>query len=142
MHPFQILLMISPFDMDKILQIEKELTEASPENIQSISALMELGGRIAGYIAFTGSEVAKAKRELLNAKKAAYFNAMEQLRKQGKDVAPSLVKDYVGTMVAKEEERYLLCDRMNASCTHTLMFLNVCISALKTEMATINSYNK
>lgn len=128
--------------MDKILQIEKELIEASPENIQSISALMELGGRIATYIAFTGSEVAKAKRELLNAKKTAYFKTMEQLKKEGKDVAPSLVKDYVGTMVSNEEERYLLCDRMNAACTHQLTFINVCISALKTEMATISSYNK
>jgi ribosomal protein L20 len=128
--------------MDKILEIEQELIEASPENIQSISYLMEIGGRIAGYIAFTGSEVAKAKRVLLNAKKAAYFKTMEQLKKEGKDVAPSLVKDYVGTMVAKEEERYLLCDRMNAACTHQLTFINVCISALKTEMQTINFHNK
>lgn len=128
--------------MDKLNQIEQELISANPENVQSISALMDLGGRLATYIAYTGSEVAKAKKALLLAKKAAYFKAMEDLRSKGKEVAPSLVKDFVSTMCADQEERYLLCERMNAATTHTLEFVRTCISALKTEMATINSYNR
>jgi len=128
--------------MDKIQEIEQELINNNPEQLQSISALMDLGGRLSSYIAYTGSEVAKAKKALLMAKKAAYFKAMEELKNKGKEVAPSLVKDFVSTMCANEEERYLLCDRMNASCTHTLEFIRTCISALKTEMATINSYNR
>ena len=128
--------------MDKLNQIEKELIEADPETMQSVNSLIELGSRLATYIAYTGSEVAKAKKALLMAKKAAYYKAMEDLRKQGKEVAPSLVKDFVSTMCADQEERYLLCERMNAATTHQLDFIRTCISCLKTEMATINSYNR
>lgn len=127
--------------MDKIKIIEQELAAYAPETMQSISALMEMGARLSTYIAYTGSETAKAKKALLIAKKQAYFKAMEDLRAKGKEVAPSLVKDFVNTMVADQEEHYLLCDRMNAAATHTLDFIRTCISALKTEMQTINSYN-
>lgn len=128
--------------MDKLKQIEQELINSNPEQIQSISALMELGSRLANHIAFTGSEVAKAKKALLLAKKQAYFKAMEDLKNKGKEVAPSLVKDFVQTMCAEQEERYLLCDRMNATATHTLDFVRTCLSCLKAEMQTINSYNQ
>lgn len=127
--------------MDKIKQIEQELITIAPEQMQSISALMEMGARLSTFIAYTGSETAKAKKALLIAKKQAYFKAMEDLKNKGKEVAPSLVKDFVSTMCAEQEEHYLLCDRMNAAATHTLDFIRSCISALKTEMATINSYN-
>lgn len=121
-----------------VLEIEKQLQGLNAASVQSIPLLMEMGTRIAGWIAFTGQAQAEAKRALLLAKKTAYHEAMKQLKEQGKEVAPSLVKDYVSTMCADQEANYILCDRVNAACTHTLTFINVCLSCLKEEMKAIN----
>ena len=127
--------------MISVQQIDHELISLKPESIQSITMLMELGVKIASWIAFTGQEMANAKKQLLVAKKQAYHAAMADLKKQGKEVAPSLVKDYVSTMCSEQEGYYLLCDRTNAAATHTLTFLNVCLSCLKEEMKAINYNN-
>jgi hypothetical protein len=126
---------------DKLQKIESWLLEIKPESMQSITQLIELGAQLSQYIAFTGGEVARLKGAYLVAKKAAYHSAMNKLKEEGKEVAPSLVKDYVGTMVGEKEERWLLADRLNAAMTHQLDFVRTCISALKTEMQTINNYN-
>lgn len=125
----------------KIYEIEEQLINLDPAKMQSISELMDLGARVGSWIAYSGGEQARAKKALLTAKKQAYKDALAQLKKEGKDVAPSLVKDYVGTLVGDQEEYYLLCDRVNAACTHFLTFCNVCISALKEEMKAINYHS-
>lgn len=121
-----------------VQDIDKQLINMDASSVQSIPLLMEMGTRIAGWIAFTGQAQAEAKRMLLLAKKQAYHDAMKQLKEQGKEVAPSLVKDFVSTMCADQEAHYILCDRVNAACTHTLVFINVCLSVLKEEMKAIN----
>lgn len=125
----------------KLKQIESWLQSIQPETMQSITPLIELGAQLSQYIAYTGSEVARLKKVYLKAKKEAYTFVLNKLRDEGKNVAPSLVKDYVGTLVADEEEEWMLADRLNASMTHQLDFVRTCISALKTEMQTINNYN-
>lgn len=122
-------------------EIDNWLQKINPDQMQAITPLIELGAQIAQYIAYTGSEVSKLKRSYQKAKKQAYYTTLERLKKEGKDVAPSLVKDYVGTLVADEEEQLILAERLNAALTHTLDFIRTCISALKTEMQTINNYN-
>lgn len=122
-------------------EIENWLQNIQPETMQAITPLIELGAQLSQHIAFTGGEVARLKKTYLVKKKAAYHEAMNKLKAEGKEVAPSLVKDYVGTMVAEQEEQWMLADRLNAAMTHQLDFVRTCISALKTEMQTINNYN-
>jgi hypothetical protein len=124
-----------------INQIEEWLINLKPDDMQSISQLIEVGQEAAVYIAYSGGEVARCKRAYLNAKRAAYNTAITKLKEQNKDVPPSLVKDYITTIVAKEEEAFILADRVNASLTHTLDFIRTCISALKAEMQSL-SYQK
>lgn len=124
--------------MTTVPYIENELTKLDPSKIQSIPMLMDIGIKVSGWIAFTGQAQANAKRDLLLAKKKAYHEAMKELKDKGKEVAPSLVKDYVSTLCADQEAHYILCDRTNAACTHTLTFINVCLSCLKEELKALN----
>lgn len=126
---------------DKLISIEQRLISISPDKMQSPSALIELGAELAQIIAYTGGEVARLKKAYQVAKMEAYKSAMGKLKAEGKDVAPSLVKDYVNTMVSEQEYRYILAERLNASATHTLDFCRSCLSMLKQEMATIQNYN-
>lgn len=122
-------------------EIEQELLNLETSRMQSISELMDLGKKVASWMAYTGGEMARAKKAYLQSKKQAYKDALDKLRSEGKEVAPSLVKDYVGTLVSDQEEYYLLCDRINAACTHYLTHINVCLSCLKEELKAITYGN-
>ena len=131
------------FDMkDQLEQINDTLQKLAPEQMQSIAALTTLGAAMAGYIAYTGHCKAKALRELQIAKKQAYKAVLAELKERGKEPAPSLVKDYVGTLCSEHEYVYALAERTNAACTHTLDLIRSCLSALKAEMQTVNYYNQ
>ena len=126
---------------DQLEQISESLQKLKPDQMQSIAALTTLGAAMAGYIAFTGHCKAKALRELQVAKKQAYRAVLAELKEKGKEPAPSLVKDYVGTLCSDHEYVYALAERTNAACTHTLDLIRSCLSALKEEMRTINYQN-
>lgn len=109
------------------------------EKIQSITLLIEDVGTLVKVMAFVNNQMAIAKKELNEAKTREYQNVMASLEAQGKNGAPSLVKDYVNSKCSTQMYHYDLCERCSRTIVHTIEALRTCISALKTE-AQYSSY--
>jgi ABC-type taurine transport system substrate-binding protein len=111
------------------------------ENIQSISVLIEDVGTLVKAMAFVNNQMAVAKKELNEAKTKAYTQVMGSLEAQGKNGAPSLVKDYINSKCSQEMYNYDVCERCSRTIVHTIDALRTCISALKVEMSYSNYSN-
>jgi len=113
-----------------------QLQAVTPQTLESISACTEYGSKLAGWIAYTGLAKAQAKRELLAKKK----ETIENLIKENHRLTPANFKEYVTASVSLEEYNFELADRTNAAATHQLDLVRSILSALKTEMSSINFY--
>jgi hypothetical protein len=119
-----------------IIEINLQLQAVTPQTLETISACTEYGSKLAGWIAYTGLAKAQAKRDLLQKKK----ETIDKLINDGHRLTPANFKEYVTASVSGEEYIYELADRTNAAATHQLDLIRSILSALKTEMASINFY--
>jgi hypothetical protein len=124
--------------MISILEINSELQKVEASTLESIGACTEYGAKLAGWIAYTGLMKAQAKRDLLQKKK----ETIERLMIENHRLTPANLKEYVTASVSMEEYIFELADRTNAAATHQLDLVRSILSALKTEMASVNFYNK
>jgi len=124
--------------MQTISEINEQLQQITPSTLESIGACTEYGAKLAGWIAYTGLAKAQAKRELLQTKK----ETIEKLIKENHRLTPAMFKEYVTASVSDQEYNFELADRTNAAATHQLDLVRSILSALKTEMQSINFYNK
>lgn len=116
--------------------IDTELQSIDQEAIktQNINYLMELGLKIAGWISFTGNEMAKAKKIWSDKKAKVYQDVRLSMKAIGDDYKPMVFKDYVAAKCAQEEYGYDSIERTHRSCERVLDFIRTCISALKSEL--------
>ncbi len=121
-----------------ITEINTQLQAVTPQTLESIAACTEYGAKLAGWIAYTGLAKAQAKRDLL-AKKG---EALADILNRNDKLSPSIIKEWVASKSKDEEYNYELADRTNAAATHQLDLIRSILSALKTEMASINFYNQ
>jgi endonuclease IV len=119
-----------------IVEINLQLQAVTPHTLESISACTEYGSKLAAWIAYTGLAKAQAKRDLLQKKK----ETIENLLKENHRLTPANFKEYVAASVSNEEYNFELADRTNAAATHQLDLIRSILSALKTEMASVNFY--
>ena len=119
-----------------IIEINLQLQAVTPQTLETISACTEYGSKLAGWIAYTGLAKAQAKRDLLQKKK----ETIDKLMNDGHRLTPANFKEYVTASVSMEEYNFELADRTNAAATHQLDLIRSILSALKTEMASINFY--
>ena len=121
-----------------ITEINTQLQAVTPQTLESIAACTEYGAKLAGWIAYTGLAKAQAKRDLL-AKKG---EALADILNRNDKLSPSIVKEWVASKSKDEEYNFELADRTNAAATHQLDLIRSILSALKTEMQSINFYNQ
>ncbi len=121
-----------------IIEINLQLQAVTPQTLETISACTEYGSKLAGWIAYTGLAKAQAKRDLL-AKKG---EALADILNRNDKLSPSIIKEWVASKSKDEEYNYELADRTNAAATHQLDLIRSILSALKTEMQSINFYNQ
>jgi hypothetical protein len=119
-----------------IIEINLQLQAVTPQTLETISACTEYGSKLAGWIAYTGLAKAQAKRDLLVKKGEALADILNRNDK----LSPSIIKEWVASKSKDEEYNYELADRTNAAATHQLDLIRSILSALKTEMASINFY--
>jgi endonuclease IV len=121
-----------------ITEINTQLQAVTPQTLESIAACTEYGAKLAGWIAYTGLAKAQAKRDLL-AKKG---EALADILNRNDKLSPSIIKEWVASKSKDEEYNFELADRTNAAATHQLDLIRSILSALKTEMQSINFYNQ
>jgi len=121
-----------------IVEINIQLQAVTPQTLESIAACTEYGSKLAGWIAYTGLAKAQAKRELLQKKGEALADILNRNDK----LSPSIVKEWVSAKTMDEDYAFELADRTNAAATHQLDLVRSILSALKTEMQSINFYNQ
>jgi endonuclease IV len=121
-----------------IVEINMQLQAVTPQTLESIAACTEYGSKLAGWIAYTGLAKAQAKRELLQKKGEALADILNRNDK----LSPSIVKEWVSAKTMNEDYSFELADRTNAAATHQLDLVRSILSALKTEMQSINFYNQ
>ena len=121
-----------------ITEINTQLQAVTPQTLESIAACTEYGAKLAGWIAYTGLAKAQAKRDLL-AKKG---EALADILNRNDKLSPSVIKEWVAAKSKDEEYNFELADRTNAAATHQLDLIRSILSALKTEMQSINFYNQ
>jgi hypothetical protein len=121
-----------------ITEINMQLQAVTPQTLESIAACTEYGAKLAGWIAYTGLAKAQAKRDLLQRKK----ETIDKLMMENHRLTPANFKEYVTASVADQEYNFELADRTNAAATHQLDLVRSILSALKTEMQSINFYNQ
>lgn len=133
--------------MQAQLQIDKientmewlEMVAESYTSKQSIDYLIDTMGELCRYLAFTGNQMAVAKK-LLNKKKVNAYNTLILSSEANKTyLTPMLAKDYIGAKVEQEQYEYDVCERANRTILHTIEALRTAISALKTE-AQVSNY--
>lgn len=105
------------------------------DSLQSINLLMDWGFKLQAWMAFSGSQQAEAKQMLHDARRKAMVNLIASLQANGATLAPSLQKEYVNDLCAKENYYYELAERCNRACVHGLDLVRTCISVLKTELS-------
>jgi len=119
-----------------ITEINTQLQAVTPQTLESIAACTEYGSKLAGWIAYTGLAKAQAKRDLLQKKGEALADILNRNDK----LSPSIVKEWISAKIMDEDYAFELADRTNAAATHQLDLVRSILSALKTEMSSINFY--
>ncbi len=125
------------------IQGELEAINLEITSTQSIANLIDLGGRLSAHLAFTGQQMAIAKKIWRKEISKAYDSFVFSRMSQGLTVPPSMAKDYVQAKAGESEGTYEFIERAHRSCSHVLDFLRSCISALKEEQKIYsgNSFN-
>lgn len=99
--------------------------------LQSIDVLLEYGFKLAGWVAFSAEAMAEAKEILHKTRSEKYKTTLQQLQKDGKKPAPSILKDYINDKCYAEHSYYELCERTNRAATHSIELVRTAVSALK-----------
>ena len=123
----------------KAIQSELETMDVYITSQQNVSALIDLGGKLASWIAFTGEQQSNAKRAWRKEVARCYDNYVFSKMAFGMKVTPSMANKYAEAKSGEYEADYEMVERTHRSCVHILDFLRTCISALKQEMSTFNS---
>lgn len=102
--------------------------------IQSIDVLIQKLDAINSCLAWSGEQMAIAKKLLNEAKVNAYHKLQISSASQEKYYAPSLAKDYVSAQCHNENYSYDMAERFCRALVHIAENLRTAISALKQEM--------
>lgn len=121
------------------IQSELQTMDAYITAQQNVSSLIDLGGKLASWIAFTGEQQSKAKRVWRKEVTRCYDNYVFSKMAFDMKVTPSMANKYAEGKSGEYEADYEMVERTHRSCVHILDFLRTCISALKQEMQTFNS---
>lgn len=121
------------------IQSELESVNLHITSTQSISALIDLAGKIAAWLAFSGEQMAIAKKIWRSYTAKAYDNYVFNKVARGFTITPSMANKYAEARVGEHESNYEYCERINRAATHTLDILRTCISALKAEQTAYNN---
>jgi hypothetical protein len=100
---------------------------------QSVHDLIDLGGQLTAWLAFTGEQMAIAKSIWRSETAKAYDTFVFSKMAQGMTITPTMANKYAEARSGNHEAEYEFCERVNRSITHTLDFLRTAISALKEE---------
>lgn len=111
-----------------------ELEATSWAGVQSIDALLKFGFDVKSWMAASGEAMVDAKEELHKQRRDAYLKVEGSLIAQERKWNVSMMKDYVNDCCAKANAYFLLCERTNRACYHTIELVRTAISALKEEM--------
>lgn len=117
----------------KAIQSELEAVNIEIASTQSIPQLIDLGGKLAAWLAFSGDQMAVAKRAWRKEEARAYDAYIFSRIAQGMSIQASLANKYAAARAGDCEADYELCERVNRSCVHIMDFLRTVISALKEE---------
>jgi hypothetical protein len=108
------------------------------EEMNNIPLLNDWIFTLTGWLAFSGQQLAYAKKNWNREKARAYETFVFSRAASGLQISPSLAKDYASTKCDTEEYEYDVAERCNRTIVHTLDAVRTVISALKEEMKTVN----
>lgn len=120
------------------IQVALETIDSEISGLQSITYLIELGGKLSSWIAFTGEQLSIAKKIWREETAKAYDNYVFSKAAHGIPITPTMANKYAEAKSGKWEGDYQFIERVNKSATHILDFLRTAISALKAEQAAAN----
>lgn len=109
-----------------------------PEEMQSGESVRQQLITLASWLAWTGEQMALAGKAYNIAKRDAYTKLQEDYKDKGITLAPSLAKDYIGSMCSKEAYAYDVAERSNRCLVHTIEAYRSVLSSLKSEAQYIN----
>lgn len=121
-------------DIERVRAINQEIEAIGPFDTNSIGALIEAGVRLAGWLPWTGEQMALAKKQVNDKRAQAYNTHIFNQSARGLQVFPSIARDYVNAKCSEEQFNYDLCERCNRSLVHVLDLLRSVLSTLKEEM--------
>lgn len=123
-------------NLNRLQAIQQHIEDAKYSDFDSSPTLIynEIVS-LNAWKSFTGKLMAESKRELLEAKEAAYYKILADGDKTAKKLATSLLKDYISTKAANLQYEYDLSERVNSACSHAMEGMRSILSALKQEMA-------
>lgn len=113
------------------------LQGVKPEEMQSGEDVRQQLITLTSWLAWTGEQMALAGKSYNIAKRDAYSRLQEEYKEKGITLAPSLAKDYIGSMCSKEAYAYDVAERSNRVIVHTIDAYRSVLSSLKEEAKTI-----
>ena len=116
-------------ELNKINEVAAFLEQVAPPD--DPYALTERLSYLNAYMAWTGTMLGVAQKELLNAKKAVQVTHFDSLCK----MPATVQRDFVENMCANEFALVKTLDRLNASCTHQGENIRTQVSFIKQQMA-------
>lgn len=121
--------------LDKLWSIQAELENINTviSSTQSINHLIDLGGTLSAWMAYTGEQMSVAKRTWRRETAQAYDNHVFSRLAQGMEIQATLANKYAASKAGGYEADYEFVERINRSCVHILDFIRTAISALKEE---------
>lgn len=108
-----------------------------PEEMQSGESVRQQLITLASWLAWTGEQMALAGKAYNIAKRDAYTKLQEEYKEKGITLAPSLAKDYIGSMCSKEAYAYDVAERSNRVIVHTIDAYRSVLSSLKEEQRSL-----
>lgn len=109
--------------------------------IQSVDILIQKLDAINSCIAWSGEQMAIAKKNWNIKKVAAYHSLIASQAANESYYSVSLAKDYVSARCHQEQYEYDLCERFTRALVHISSNVITSISALKA-MAQLNNYSQ
>lgn len=114
--------------LKKIAEVQDFLEQVAPPDDPYL--LTERLSWINAYMAWTGTMLGVATKELMDAKKAVQIEHFSQLSK----MPATVQKDFVDNMCAEQNARLKQIDRLNAACTHQGENIRTQISFIKEQI--------
>lgn len=135
--------MNAELQMSAIEAIQSELESINLEitATQSIANLIDLGGRIAAWMAFSANQMPIAKRIWRKETVRAYDSYVFSKMAQGMVIPPSMANKYAEARAGDHEADYEFVERINRATVHILDLIRTAISALKEEQKITNYGN-